>query len=72
MNDGLVDSLDEIEVQRIVFHSKSCYSKYTLKASRLKETSCDPSDENETAATIVSPKAPRSSNRLKLVLVVGG
>ena len=62
LNDGLLDSLDEVEVQRIVFHSKSCYSKYILQASRLKETSCDPTDDNEIAATVVSPT--RFSNRL--------
>ena len=37
LNDGLLDSLDEVEVQKIRFHAKSCYSRYALKASRLKE-----------------------------------
>ena len=63
LNDGLLDSLDEVEVQTIRFHAKSCYSTYILKASRLTEPALpDPSEEAE--ATVVSPKPMRSSHRL--------
>ena len=42
LNDGLLDSLDEVEVQTIRFHAKSCYSTYILKTPRLKEPASNP------------------------------
>ena len=62
LNDGLLDALNEVEVQQILFHSKSCYSRYTLKASRVKEPDSSP---NVVPTEPISPNTTtRSSARL--------
>ena len=66
MKDGFHDSLDEIEVQTIKFHPKSCYSAYILKASRFKE-SVDKVETNDPGLCGYSKqdsRVKRSSNRI--------
>ena len=38
LKDGLLDLLNEVEIQQIQFHPTTCYGAYTLKASRFKES----------------------------------
>ena len=66
MKDGLLDSLDEIEVQTIKFHPRSCYSTYILKASRFEE-SVDTVETNDPGLCGYSKQdlgEKRSSNRI--------
>ena len=44
LNDGLLSSLDEVDIQKIKFHPTSCYGGYILKSKRFKEK--EPSPEN--------------------------
>ena len=45
LKDGLLDLLNEVEIQQIQFHPTTCYGAYTLKASRFKVSV--PAPEND-------------------------
>ena len=64
LNDGLLDALNEVEVQKILFHSKSCYSRYILGASRLKHPDSIPCDTGAPTEPSSSNESKRSSARL--------
>ena len=64
LNDGLLDALNGVEVQKILFHSKSCYSRYILEASRVKHPDPIPYDTSAPTEPSNSNESKRSSARL--------
>ena len=52
LKDGLLDALDEVEIQQIKFHPTSCDGTYTLGGIQFKEPVPVPENDVETVEVI--------------------